>query len=268
MKLEPGGRYGAFLDPPELIEFINHVRDNERALTTTHPILCIKANQREWLNNYLATKQQLTSYDSLLRLLQRFCDHHSFSRQRPTKNKVKQADLAEVQSHFTAEFHREYIAYARSACSTLMKLAYIMICRRATFGQYEAEAPKSCHSLRMTAVLMVRADSTKLLILFIMKGVPGVRIDSGELSMFPPGHHYAVQERAWKQDKRVWATYLRDVLGEAVEEPSVVLLDNFESHVSGESYNINEEVRAHLCLLPPNATSVSQPLDVGVIGAV
>ncbi|RHZ34172.1 hypothetical protein DYB26_012062 [Aphanomyces astaci] len=146
MKLEPGGRYGAFLDPPELIEFINHVRDNERALTTTHPILCIKANQREWLNNYLATKQQLTSYDSLLRLLQRFCDHHSFSRQRPTKNKVKQADLA------------------------------------------EAEAPKSCHSLRMTAVLMVRADSTKLLILFIMKGVPGVRIDSGELSMFPPGH--------------------------------------------------------------------------------
>ncbi|RHY78313.1 hypothetical protein DYB30_011647 [Aphanomyces astaci] len=117
-----------------------------RALTTTHPILCIKANQREWLNNYLATKQQLTSYDSLLRLLQRFCDHHSFPRQRPTKNKVKQADLA------------------------------------------EAEAPKSCHSLRMTAVLMVRADSTKLLILFIMKGVPGVRIDSGELSMFPPGH--------------------------------------------------------------------------------
>ncbi|RHY17889.1 hypothetical protein DYB36_009997 [Aphanomyces astaci] len=157
-----------------------------RALTTTHPILCIKANQREWLNNYLATKQQLTSYDSLLRLLQRFCDHHSFSRQRPTKNKVKQADLAEVQSHFTAEFHREYIAYARSVCSTLMKLAYSMIC--ATFGQYEAEAPKSCHSLRMTAVLMVRADSTKLLILFIMKGVPGVRIDSGELSMFPPGH--------------------------------------------------------------------------------
>ncbi|RQM30851.1 hypothetical protein B5M09_011551 [Aphanomyces astaci] len=198
MKLEPGGRYGAFLDPPELVEFINHIRDNERALTTTHPILCIKANQREWLNNYLATKQQLTSYDSLLRLLQRFCDHHSFSRQRPTKNKVKQADLAEVQCHFNAEFHREYIAYARSACSTLMKLAYIMICRRATFGQYEAEAPKSCHSLCMTAVLMVRADSTKLLILFIMKGVPGVRIDSGELSMFPPCHHYAVQERAWK----------------------------------------------------------------------
>ncbi|RQM20155.1 hypothetical protein B5M09_012093 [Aphanomyces astaci] len=113
MKLEPGGRYEVFPDPPGLIEFINRVRDNERALTTTHLILWIKANQREWLNNYLATKQESTSYDSLLRLLQHFCDRHGFSRQRPTKNKVKQADLAEVQSDFAAEFHREYIAYGK-----------------------------------------------------------------------------------------------------------------------------------------------------------
>ncbi|KAF0758132.1 hypothetical protein AaE_004032 [Aphanomyces astaci] len=113
MKLEPGGRYEVFPDPPGLIEFINRVRDNERALTTTHLVLSIKANQREWLNNYLATKQQSTSYDSLLRLLQHFCDRHGFFRQRPTKNKVKQADLAEVQSDFAAEFHREYIAYSK-----------------------------------------------------------------------------------------------------------------------------------------------------------
>ncbi|RHX98995.1 hypothetical protein DYB36_014030, partial [Aphanomyces astaci] len=113
MKLEPGGRYEVFPDPPGLIEFINRVRDNERALTTTHLVLSIKANQREWLNNYLATKQQSTSYDSLLRLLQHFCDRHGFFRQRPTKNKVKQADLAEVQSDFAAEFHREYIAYGK-----------------------------------------------------------------------------------------------------------------------------------------------------------
>ncbi|RHZ10936.1 hypothetical protein DYB37_013835 [Aphanomyces astaci] len=101
MKLEPGGRYEVFPDPPGLIEFINRVRDNERALTTTHLVLSIKANQREWLNNYLATKQQSTSYDSLLCLLQHFCDRHGFFRQRPTKNKVKQADLAE--SHVLGE---------------------------------------------------------------------------------------------------------------------------------------------------------------------
>ncbi|RHY59851.1 hypothetical protein DYB30_010363 [Aphanomyces astaci] len=269
MKLEPGGRYEDFPDPPGLIEFINHVRDNERALTTTHLILWIKANQREWLTNYLATKQQRTSYDSLLRLLQRFCDRHGFSRQRPTKNKVKQADLADVQSEFAAEFHREYIAYGKDCVYNVdetgiyydMPPRYIWAVRGGSSKISSGEK----HSLRMTAVLTVRADGTKLPILFIMKGVPGGRIESGELATFPSGHHYAVQERAW-MDKRVWATYLRDVLGEAIEEPSVVLLDNFESHVSGESYNIMyEELGAHLCALPPNATSVCQPLDVGVM---
>ncbi|RLO09314.1 hypothetical protein DYB28_005670 [Aphanomyces astaci] len=91
IKLEPAGIYDAFPEPPGLIEFINHVRDNERALTTTHLIMWIKANQREWLNDYLATKQPSV----------------------PPKNKVKQADLAEVQSDFAAVFHREYIAYGK-----------------------------------------------------------------------------------------------------------------------------------------------------------
>ncbi|RHZ23192.1 hypothetical protein DYB31_015328 [Aphanomyces astaci] len=61
-------------------------------------------------------------------------------------------------------------------------------------------------------------------------------------------------------------TYLREVLSESIEEPSVVLLDNFECHVSDESYKIMyEELGAHLCPLPPNSTSVCQPLDVGVM---
>ncbi|RHZ24510.1 hypothetical protein DYB37_012295, partial [Aphanomyces astaci] len=208
IKLEPGGRYEVFPDPPGLIEFINHVRDNERALTTTHLILWIKANQRKWLNNYLATKKQSTSYDFLFRLLQRFCYRHGFSRQRPTKNKVKQADLAEC----VYNVDETCIYYD-------MPPRYIWVVR----GGRSNILSREKHSLRMTAVLTVRADGTKLPILFIMKGVPGGRID--ELSTFPPGHHYVVQERAW-MDKRVWATYLRDVLGEAIEKPSVVLLDN------------------------------------------
>ncbi|RHZ42598.1 hypothetical protein DYB26_016125, partial [Aphanomyces astaci] len=91
---------------------------------------------------------------------------------------------------------------------------------------------------------------------------PGRRIESTEFPTFPPGHYYAVQEKAW-MDGRVWAQYLREVLGASIEEPSVVLLDNFECHVSDESYKIMyEELGAHLCPLPPNSTSVFQPLDV------
>ncbi|ETV63660.1 hypothetical protein H257_19408, partial [Aphanomyces astaci] len=62
-KLEPGGRYEVFPEPLGLIEFINHVRDNERALTTTHMITWIKANQRAWMIDYLAKKKPSCAYD-------------------------------------------------------------------------------------------------------------------------------------------------------------------------------------------------------------
>ncbi|KAF0709103.1 hypothetical protein AaE_012975, partial [Aphanomyces astaci] len=57
---------------------------------------------------------------------------------------------------------------------------------------------------------------------------------------FPPGHYYAVQEKTW-MDGRVWTQYLREVLGEIIQEPSVMLLDNFECHVSDESYKITKK---------------------------
>ncbi|RHZ09512.1 hypothetical protein DYB37_011814 [Aphanomyces astaci] len=121
-------------------------------------------------------------------------------------------------------------------------------------------------SMRMTAVLTARADGrSKAAVLLIMKEVPGGLIKSKEFPTFPRGHHYAMQENAW-MDAVVWRQYLRDVLGESIEEPSVVLMDNFECHVSDESFKImHEELGSHLCALPPNATSVCQPFDVGVM---
>ncbi|RLO13086.1 hypothetical protein DYB28_004353 [Aphanomyces astaci] len=140
--------------------------------------------------SYLATKKSDVTYDSLLRLLRRFCQRYGFSRQRHTKNKLKQAVLTEVHDEFARDFHREYQSY-----------------------EYDC----------------------------------------------------VFNENAW-MDAVVWRQYLRDVLGESIEEPSVVLMDNFECHVSDESFKImHEELGSHLCALPPNATSVCQPFDVGVM---
>ncbi|RHY50566.1 hypothetical protein DYB30_010732 [Aphanomyces astaci] len=69
-----------------------------------------------------------------------------------------------------------------------------------------------------------------------MKGVPGARIETKEFPTFPRDYHYAIQENAW-MDALVWRQYLRNVLGESIEEPSVVLMNNFECYVSDESYN-------------------------------
>ncbi|RHY80958.1 hypothetical protein DYB35_008989 [Aphanomyces astaci] len=47
----------------------------------------------------------------------------------------------------------------------------------------------------------------------------------------------AVQLKAW-MDNEVWTTYLRSFLLPQLSEPSILLLGNFESHVSEESYSI------------------------------
>ncbi|KAF0706910.1 hypothetical protein As57867_002171, partial [Aphanomyces stellatus] len=63
-----------------------------------------------------------------------------------------------------------------------------------------------------------------------------------------------------------WSLYLRRLLGQVVDEPSVVVVDNFDAHVNEESFKIvQEELGSHLCALPPNATGVCQPLDVGIM---
>ncbi|OQR85766.1 hypothetical protein ACHHYP_20547 [Achlya hypogyna] len=47
----------------------------------------------------------------------------------------------------------------------------------------------------------------------------------------------------------------------------VLLVDNFRAHVSKESYEtVERTLKSELYALPPNTTSVCQPLDVGVVG--
>ncbi|RHY06145.1 hypothetical protein DYB25_013056, partial [Aphanomyces astaci] len=138
---------------------------------------------------------------------------HGFSRQRPGKGKNSQEDLAETREEFANEYHRSYSDYGKKP---------------------RGSSKISCgekHSMLMTAVLAARADGTKLPIMFIMKGQPNGRIDSKEVPTFPAGHSYGVQEKAW-MDARVWKQFLRSVLHDGIEECSVVLVDNFESHMS------------------------------------
>ncbi|RHZ31864.1 hypothetical protein DYB31_008913 [Aphanomyces astaci] len=213
-------------------------------------ITWIKINQRAWLMSYFATKKSDVAYDSLLRLLRRFCQRYVFCQQRQTKNKLKQALLTKVHDEFARDFHREYQSYENDCVFNVdetgmyynLPPTYIW----AVCGGNAKISTGEKHSMRMTAVLTARADGQKLPLLLITKGVPEY-----------PGR--ALKPTMWRQ-------YLRDVLGESIEEPSVVLMDNFECHVSDESYKImHEELGSHLCALPPNATSVCQPLNVGVM---
>ncbi|KAH9130187.1 hypothetical protein LEN26_008762 [Aphanomyces euteiches] len=75
-----------------------------------------------------------------------------------------------------------------------------------------------------------------------------------------------MQGSAW-MDASVWRQYLREVLYYKIENPSVLLVDNFDSHVCIESEKIiSDELGFELCALPPNSTSYCQPLDVSIMG--
>ncbi|KAF0709046.1 hypothetical protein AaE_012998 [Aphanomyces astaci] len=250
MKLSPGGRP----DPVGLLECIKEMRN--------------KRFQTDWLRTYLARKSLGTGYQSILRLLQRFCHRHGFSRRKAGCGTQSQVALIEVLDEFAEEFHRSYRQYGQDTVYNEtgfyydMQPRYIWDVRRGAANISSGEK----HSMRMTVVLTARSNGTKLPMLLVIRGASGGRIETNEFPTFPAGHVYAMQNKVWMDDD-VWKTYLRSLLLPMLVEPSVLLLDNFVSHVSDKSYKIvNEELSTHLVALPANSTSVCQPLDVGVMG--
>ncbi|OWZ12803.1 LOW QUALITY PROTEIN: hypothetical protein PHMEG_00013976, partial [Phytophthora megakarya] len=78
-----------------------------------------------------------------------------------------------------------------------------------------------------------------------------------------------IEQGAWLQmylsDISSHETRSCDYVNE-IDAPSVLLLDKFDSHVSEAGQNIvAEETPAIVRPVPANSTSVSQPLDVGVM---
>lgn len=96
--------------------------------------------------------------------------------------------------------------------------------------------------------------------------MPGGTVETDELPTYPAGHVYTVQENGW-MDATVWQTYVLNLLKYEIDAPSILLLDNFDSHISeaGQSV-VAEKTSAIVVPVPANSTSVSQPLDVGVMG--
>ncbi|RHY80718.1 hypothetical protein DYB35_011594 [Aphanomyces astaci] len=263
--LDGAGRPVEIPDSAALESFMHKLRDAERALTCTHLVNFLKRNIRTWLATYLAEKN--CGYQSLLKLLQRFCHRHGFTRQKPARSKKIQVELATTRATFAADFHKAFDGFASDLIINVDEtgMTYDMPPNAiwSVRGGRAKIATSEKHSYRMTAVLSVRANGENLPILFIMRGKPGGDIEKGKFDSFPVGHHYAVHESKW-MDSRVWAIYLRKVLKPQIRQPSVLLLDNFEPHVSKEGHKIaSEEAGCVVAAIPPNATSVVQPLDVG-----
>ncbi|RHZ05797.1 hypothetical protein DYB26_011133 [Aphanomyces astaci] len=265
--LDGAGRPTEIPNTTALETYMHILRDAEWAVTCTHLVNFLKRHERPWLDEYLANKN--CGCQALLKLLQRFCAKHDFTRQKPSKAKKSQQELSATRAAFAQVFNKAFIGYTSDAIFNVDEtgMTYDMPPNAiwAVKGGSAKISSGDKNSYRMTAVLAVRANGEKLPSPFILRGIPGGPIEQDEFDSYPIGHYYAVQKRAW-MDSRVWAIYLRKVLRPQVREPSALLLDNFKPHVSKERRKIaSEEVGCVVADIPPNATSVVQPLDVGIM---
>ncbi|RHY24802.1 hypothetical protein DYB32_008683 [Aphanomyces invadans] len=265
----PGaGRPTIIPEPSALLDFMNARRQQERALTCSHMINFLKKNQGEWLKAYLARQKVGCGYDHLLRLLQDFCRRNGYTHQQACMSKRIVTDLESTRIDFAKEFHEKHghvpdncvYNVDETAIHFDMPPRYIWAQRGGSSKISQGEK----HSYRMTAVLTIRRDGVKLPILFVIRGQVGGRIDTNEVPTYPTGHYYVMQSKAW-MDSNVWEQYLWFVLAERIQGRSLLVLDNFESHVSADAINSASLTGFDVCPLPPNATSHCQPLDVSIM---
>ncbi|GMF48276.1 unnamed protein product [Phytophthora fragariaefolia] len=229
-------------------------------------------------------------------MCQRICKRYDFTSQKPQKAKLPTAELLEKRAEFSIELWNKYSAWCPTTLFNVDETAINFDMPPTRFWAVKGRkdtariTKMTKHTGRMTAVLTVRGDGTffifknsktvyyiantvvlyilghKLPILFIIRGKLGGDIDRDELPHYPPGHYYTVQEHAW-MDAVGWGFYVRNVLRHEIDGPAVLLLDNFDSHVSDKGQRVVvEETKAVVVPFPPNTTAVCQPLDVGVIG--
>ncbi|RLO10571.1 hypothetical protein DYB28_010518 [Aphanomyces astaci] len=237
------------------------------AVTSPHMLQYLREAHLDWIEHYMRSRR--SGYHSLLRLLQHFAERHGFSRQRICRQKKSQEELEVTRIAFGKQFQDKHpgidmdVLYNSDETGMYYDMCPNTIWAIRGGGSYDANSER--HSYRMTALLTVRGDGKKLPILFIIRGEPGGDIETNEFPDYPPEHFYAMQKKAW-MNGIVWKYFLRDVLKPDIENPSVLLVENFDSHVSEETENIvGEELGSELCALPPNSTSHCQPLDVSAI---
>ncbi|KAF0694056.1 Aste57867_15026 [Aphanomyces stellatus] len=181
----PGaGRPTIIPEPQTLMEFMQARRHQERALTLD-------------LNVHGTTETGVW----LLSLLQDFCGRHGYTHQLACKAKKVLAELESTRDAFSKEFHGKYGSYDDSSVYNVHLVEAWK--RRQVVKGREA-------SYRMTAVLAIRRDGTKLPILFVIKGQAGAVIESNEFQTYPPEHNYTMQNKAW-MDGDVWEQYLWNV---------------------------------------------------------
>ncbi|RHY84949.1 hypothetical protein DYB35_014041, partial [Aphanomyces astaci] len=222
-------RYRSYLTLTYLCTHMKDLRRQELAVTSADMMQFLRLDHMAWIENYMATRK--TGYLSLLRLLQHFANRHGFSKPRICRQKSPKM-TAKPRGLLLARSSTRSTRMSTGDVSTMRMKPGCTMCPSTIWairggGSYVANSES--HSYRMTAFLTVRGDGFKLPILMVIRGEVGGGIETNEFDDYPAGHHYAMQKKAWMNGS-VWKYYLREVLSQSIENLSILLVDNFDSH--------------------------------------
>lgn len=121
---------------------------------------------------------------------------------------------------------------------------------------------------RITLILTVAADGTKLPPIVIVKGEEGEIIENHLRKLDVKNNNLLVycQRRGWCTNlffiewiKLVLLSYQR-----SIQEKCLVVLDKASSHISNDSIGVLNENGVNYILIPVGMTSICQPLDIAV----
>lgn len=63
-----------------------------------------------------------------------------------------------------------------------------------------------------------------------------------------------------------WMKHFIKVAKPSAEEPVLFIMDNHESHINLESYELGKEKNVHIVSIPPHSSHRLQPLDLAFYG--
>lgn len=263
----PGqGRKSSFIYGDELLQFIQDQRRIETPISIQHLVDFVRVNHPDWYETYSENRQ----IESLSRMLRRFCVSNNILQKKPSSSKELNSDLLFIQEEYRRQFVQKYAGKYDINCifncdETGIQYDYLPKTILCPSGVSPKVRGYNKGNGRMSVMLTVSASGAKLPLFFILPGKPGGTIEKDEIPSLPEEAYYAVQINGY-MDAEVWPKFLRRCMKPAIQDPSVLVLDNLACHVSEKSYSMLCSYGTILEPLPVNSTSHCQPLDVGVMG--
>ncbi|KAH9181619.1 hypothetical protein AeNC1_016405, partial [Aphanomyces euteiches] len=205
--------------------YLKDLRRQEQEISMLHMVAYVQYTQPAWYANYMDNKRSAErGFDSLVHLLRAFCRRHGFSHRTACPSKLRQDDLEQIRLEFAADFYEKFHGYGDHAIlnadETSIHFDMPSGFTWAEVGKSSKTSKSQKHSDRISVLLTVRADGSKLPLLFILRGVEDGLIDQFEVNTYPKPHMYVVQTKAW-MDSRVWEIYLTQLLTKYLSEPSL-----------------------------------------------